>query len=264
MGGRPGGSAHGSRRVNALLVVGAAAAGAVVGLGSGRLAVQLERIERLREEEDEERLEYERDVAAAAATKREAGDDPPAAEPWIGERYGWTWLERVLSPVLTAAGFTIFVAHGSAGVGLLIQLVWLAVFVHIVAFDLKHRLILNRLTYPAILIALAVSPVSAGLNLERAAIGCAGVALFFFLQNVLSRGSIGLGDAKLGALVGAVTGAGPDPAHIGAVYAVIYAILLGGATALVLLVLRVRRLKDPIPYGPFLCAGAAIILYQGP
>ena len=68
----------------------------------------------------------------------------------------------------------------------------------------------------------------------------------------------------VGALVGAVTGAGPDPAHIGAVYAVIYAILLGGATALVLLVLRVRRLKDPIPYGPFLCAGAAIILYQGP
>jgi hypothetical protein len=31
-----------------------------------------------------------------------------------------------------------------------------------------------------------------------------------------------------------------------------------------LLVTRVRRLKDPIPYGPFLCAGAALILYLGP
>jgi len=264
VGGGAGRTAQGSRRVNPLLVGGAAAAGAVVGLGSGWLAVHLERIERLREEEDEERLEYERDVAAAAAPAQTGGGEAPAAEPWVGERYGWTWLERVLSPVLTAAGFAVFVAHGTASVGLLIQLAWLAVFVHIVAFDLKHRLILNRVTYPAIVVALAVSPVSAGLNLERAAIGCVGVALFFFLQNLLSRGSIGLGDAKLGALLGAVTGAGPDAAHIGAVYAVIYAILLGGGTAIVLLALRLRRLKDPIPYGPFLCAGAAIILYLGP
>jgi Flp pilus assembly protein protease CpaA len=250
--------------VTPLLVAGAAAAGAVVGAGSGWLAVHLERIERLREEEDEERVEYERDVAAKVQEARAHGDDPPEAEAWIGERYGWTWLERGLSPALTAAAFGLFVAHRTASVGLLIQLVWLAVFVHIVAFDLKHRLILNRITYPAIVVALGVSQVSLGLNLERAAIGCAGVALFFFLQNLVSRGSIGLGDAKLGALIGAVTGAGPDPAHIGAVYAVIYAILLGGGTALLLLIARVRRLKDPIPYGPFLCAGAAIILYQGP
>jgi prepilin signal peptidase PulO-like enzyme (type II secretory pathway) len=41
-------------------------------------------------------------------------------------------------------------------------------------------------------------------------------------------------------------------------------VFIGGATALVLLVTRVRSLKDPIPYGPFLCAGAALILYLGP
>jgi hypothetical protein len=29
-------------------------------------------------------------------------------------------------------------------------------------------------------------------------------------------------------------------------------------------VTRIRKLKDPIPYGPFLCAGAALILYLGP
>jgi len=46
--------------------------------------------------------------------------------------------------------------------------------------------------------------------------------------------------------------------------AAILAFFLGGAVALLLLITRVRRLKDPIPYGPFLCAGAAIILYIGP
>ena len=83
-------------------------------------------------------------------------------------------------------------------------------------------------------------------------LGAVGVGAFFFVQNLVSRGSIGLGDAKLGALVGAVTGAGPTGANLGAVYAVIAGVFIGGATALVLLVTRVRGLKDPIPYGPFL------------
>ena len=250
--------------MNPAAVAGAAAAGAVIGLGSGWLAVYLERLERLREEEDEERTEYEREVQAKRASAIAAGSDPPVADPWVGERYGWTWLERVFSPLAAAFGFAVFTAHGPLTAGLLIRLLWLAVFVHIVGFDLKHRLILNRITYPAIVLALGIAQVSPGLSFTRALAGCVIVAVFFLLQNLLSRGSIGLGDAKLGALIGAVTGLSADPNHLGAAYAVIYAILLGGGVALLLLLLRIRRLKDPIPYGPFLCAGAAIILYQGP
>ena len=246
------------------LVAGATIGGAIVGLGSGWLAVRLERVEKLKEEEDEERLEYERDVATAKVEAAAAGEPEPKALPWIGEEYGWTWKERYLAPLLGAGGFAAFAAHEPADTGLLIHLLWLAVFVHVVGFDLKHRLILNRITYPSIVIALALAQFSPGLTFVRALIGLGGVALFFLLQNLVSRGSIGLGDAKLGALVGAVTGAGPDPGHLGAAYAVVYAIFLGGATALLLLITRVRRLKDPIPYGPFLCAGAAIILYLGP
>jgi Flp pilus assembly protein protease CpaA len=250
--------------VNPAIVVAAAAAGVVVGLGSGWVADRLERAEKLEEEETEERLEYEREVEKALSDARSTGEPEPEAKPWIGEQYGWTWRERYLSPALGAAGFAAFAAHESLDYGLLIHLLWVVVFVHIVSFDLKHRLILNRITYPSIVVALALAQFSPGLTPVRALIGCAGVALFFLFQNLVSRGSIGLGDAKLGALVGAVTGAGPDPAHLGAAYAVVYAIFLGGAVALLLLITRVRRLKDPIPYGPFLCAGAAIILYQGP
>jgi prepilin signal peptidase PulO-like enzyme (type II secretory pathway) len=113
-------------------------------------------------------------------------------------------------------------------------------------------------------IAVVLSEWSPGLTVTSAIIGAVGVAAFFFVQNIVSRGSIGLGDAKLGALVGAVTGAGPTGAHLGAVYAVIAGVFIGGATAILLLITRIRRLKDPIPYGPFLCAGAALILYLGP
>ena len=250
--------------MNPLEVAGCTLAGAVVGLGSGWLVVALERYEKLEEEERQERLDYERDIAAERTRAAEAGEEPPEIRPWAGERYGWTWLERWMSPALGAIGFGAFAAHEPFGSGLLIHLLWIAVFVHIVNFDLKHRLILNVITYPSILVALALSEWSPGLTPASAPIGAAGVALFFLVQNLVSRGSIGLGDAKLGALVGAVTGAGPTGAHLGAVYAVIAGVFIGGATALALLITRIRTLKDPIPYGPFLCAGAALILFVGP
>jgi leader peptidase (prepilin peptidase)/N-methyltransferase len=187
-----------------------------------------------------------------------------AARPWSGERYGWTWLERWLSPALGAIGFGAFAGHETFGTGLLIHLRWIAIFVQVVDFDLKHRLILNVITYPSVLAAVVLSEWSPRVTVTGAIIGAVGVAAFFFVQNLVSRGSIGLGDAKLGALVGAVTGAGPTTATLGAVYAVVAGVFIGGATAIVLLITRVRTLKDPIPYGPFLCAGAALILYLGP
>ncbi len=250
--------------MNPLAVAGITVAGGVIGLGSGWLAVALEKLEKLEDEERQERLDYERDVATERARATEAGEEPPEVRPWAGERYGWTWLERWLSPALGAIGFGAFAAHEPFGTGLLIHLLWIAVFVQIVNFDLKHRLILNVITYPGVLVALVLSEWSPGLTLTSSVIGAVGVALFFLIQNLVSRGSIGLGDAKLGALVGAVTGAGPTGAHLGAVYAVIAGVFIGGATAIALLVTRVRKLKDPIPYGPFLCAGAALILYVGP
>ncbi len=247
-----------------LVIAGVTVAGGVVGLGSGWLAVALERFERLEEEERQERLEYERDAAEELSRVAATGEEAVPARPWAGERYGWTWLERWLSPALGAVGFGAFAAHEQFGTGLLIHLLWIAIFVHIVDFDLKHRLILNVITYPAVLVALVLSEWSPRLTVTGAIIGAVGVAAFFFVQNLVSRGSIELGDAKLGALVGAVTGAGPTSANLGAVYAVIAGVFIGGATAIVLLITRVRGLKDPIPYGPFLCAGAALILYLGP
>jgi Flp pilus assembly protein protease CpaA len=250
--------------VNPLVVAGVTVAGGAVGLGCGWLAVALERREKLEEEEREERLEYERDIAAEQVSAAAAGEEGEAARPWKTERYGWTWMERGMSPALGAIGFAAFAAHEPVGWGLAIHLLWIAIFVHIVDFDLKHRLILNVVTYPSVVLALLLSQWSPGLTLTSAVIGAAGVAVFFFLQNLVSRGSIGLGDAKLGALVGAVTGAGPTSGHLGAVYATVAAVFIGGAAAIALLVTRVRTLKDPIPYGPFLCAGAALILYLGP
>ncbi|MGA3184623.1 MAG: A24 family peptidase [Candidatus Dormibacteria bacterium] len=249
--------------MNLAFTLAAGAAGAALGLGTGWLNVVLERLERLRQEEDEERAEYEAEVAKAAEAARERGDEPESAAPWLPEQYGWTWLEWGLAPVLGAFVFSLFAGHETLTWAAVETFLWLAVFVQIVLFDLKHRLILDKITYPAIVVAVGLSAITPGLSFTRSLTGALVVGAFFVLFHLISRRGIGLGDAKLGALIGAVTGLGLDsPGHLQAIYAVTGGIFLGGAVALILLVTRVRSLKDPIPYGPFLCAGAVLVIFQ--
>lgn len=251
--------------MSALAVGAAAAVGAVAGLAAGALGVTLERVERLEEEEAEERAGYEREqeerMRAAAAEDR----PPPVSLPWRPEHYGWTPLEWLAAPLLGAAGFAAFTAHEGVQGSLAIHLVFVTLFVHVAVFDIKHRLILDKVSFPAIALALALAPLTPGLTLKTAAVGAVAIFAFFLIQSLVLGGTVlGLGDAKLGAVVGGVTGLGFDLDHLGAVYAVIAAVISAGLVALLLLVLRVRGLKDPIPYGPFLCAGAALIMYHGP
>ncbi len=249
--------------MNLLFTIGAAVVGAGSGFGIGWLDVALERWEGLRVEEDEERAEYEAEVAKEAAEAATRGEEPEPAPPWLPERYGWTWLEWGAAPVLGALAFGLFASREGLTWVTIENLFWMAVFVQIVTFDLKHRLILDKVTYPALALAVVLSAVTPGLSFTRALIGAAVMGAFFLLFHLISRRGIGLGDVKLAALIGALTGLGFDsPSHLQAVYAVAFGVFLGGAVALVLLVTRVRSLKDPIPYGPFLCAGAALVIFQ--
>jgi Flp pilus assembly protein protease CpaA len=251
--------------VSALLVGAFALAGAAAGYGCGALGVYFERVEKLEAEEIEERDEFLADQRRLAARAAEEGGPAPPAVEWRGERYGFTSLERVVAPLLGALGFAAFAAHDGISRELGIHLLWVSLFLHITIFDLKHRLILNRVTYVAIPVALALAPFTPGLTLRNAVVGAGVVYLFFLVQSLLLGGSVlGMGDAKLGAIVGATTGIGTDLDHLGAVYALIAAALSAGVVALILLVTRLRGLRDPIPYGPFLCAGAALIMYHGP
>ena len=249
--------------MNIAFTLASGAAGAAVGLGTGWLNVVLERVERLHQEEDEERTEYEVEVAKEADAARERGEPAAEAAPWLPEKYGWTWLEWGLGPVLGALSFGLFAGRETLTWAALETFLWMAVFVQIVLFDLKHRLILDKITYPAIVVAVVLSAVTPGLSFTRSLIGGVVIGGFFLLFHLISRHGIGLGDAKLGALIGAVTGLGLDsPDHLQAIYAVTGGVFLGGIVALLLLVTRVRSLKDPIPYGPFLCAGAVLVLFQ--
>ncbi|GAC1341384.1 MAG: hypothetical protein NVSMB29_11760 [Candidatus Dormibacteria bacterium] len=287
--------------MSGLTAAGLGLLGVGAGLGSGLLAVRLERVERLEEEDLESKRTYEAEVATS---RLHEGEGWQAAEhpPYELESYGWTRYERLLSPALTAIGWGLFTLHedlagpappGLAGVSpgmravvLVMHLFWVAALVHILAFDAKHRLVLNRVSYPLIALALLLSVVTPNLGPGRAVAGAVlGYLIFMVPSLMFGSGVIGQGDAKLGAILGALTGMSSDPNHFGAVYALIAAFLFGGAACVVILLAAAlrgaraagslrevpvgagralrQRLREPIPYAPYLCAGTAVVLYQG-
>jgi len=122
-------------------------------------------------------------------------------------------------------------------------------------YDLKHYLVPDKIIYPAIIISFFYRlwlPVPN--YLLAAAIGGA----FFLLIFLISRGKwMGLGDVKIGVLMGLVLGL----SHL--FIALFLAFLIGGAVSIILLALKRKTLKSEIPLGPFLTGATFITLLWG-
>lgn len=139
---------------------------------------------------------------------------------------------------------------------LLLFTFYICILFLILVIDLEHRLILNVVILPAILIAGIGSLISPG-PLSALAGGLIGFTSFYLIA-LVRKGGMGGGDVKLAAFIGLATG---FPSII---VALLIAILAGGATALVLVLTRVKGLKSYIPYGPFLVVGGVVALIYGP
>jgi leader peptidase (prepilin peptidase)/N-methyltransferase len=120
----------------------------------------------------------------------------------------------------------------------------------IALIDLKYRLVLNLVIYPAILLMLMVHVLALHQNILQVALG--GVLAFgmFALVAWLRPSQLGGGDIKLAALVGIAFGF----PHV--LWVLLGAALASAAFIAYVLVTRQATLKTRMPYAPFLCAGA--------
>ncbi len=148
---------------------------------------------------------------------------------------------------------------------LAIALLYICLFIVILVIDWEHRLVLNKLVFPAIAVALLISAFFSIFSVQSeivpeigdAAIG-GGIGLgLFLLVAIVSRGGMGWGDVKLAALIGLVTG-------FRLVFvALLMGIILGGVVAVTLLALRIKRRKEAIPFAPFLSLATIVTLLWG-
>lgn len=128
--------------------------------------------------------------------------------------------------------------------GVAVVLVWLA------ALDLEHRLIPNRVVLPASGVMLLAQAVLVPGRLPELAAASLGAAVFFLVFTLAKPGALGMGDVKLGFLLGAAFGMRVVPVlAIGCLAASFYG-------AGVVLVHGRAGLVRTIPLAPFLAFGA--------
>ena len=146
--------------------------------------------------------------------------------------------------------------HDSAS--LVLGVVLVAFLVPIALIDLDHKLIPNRLTAPAAILAIVLgTALDPGGELERLIAGAAaGAALA--LPSLLHPGGMGMGDAKLVAVLGLFLGAAVVPAF----FVVLLAGTLVGVAVLARMGLSTGR-RTPIPFGPFLALGGVVGVLAG-
>jgi prepilin signal peptidase PulO-like enzyme (type II secretory pathway) len=133
-----------------------------------------------------------------------------------------------------------------------------SVLLLIAMIDLRTRRIPNVLSAFGAVLALGFSIVLPAPGLVAALEGTALGGAIFLLLALLRRNAMGFGDVKLAVVIGMMTG---FPMVL---QALVLGIVLGGLAAGVLLLTRLRKPKQYIPYAPYLAAGAMLTLLYGP
>lgn len=171
-------------------------------------------------------------------------------------------------PLTEAATATLFILAAALLDSLPIAIggaAFLALMLAIALIDARHRIVPNKLVYPALVVfALSIGVgdlLDGGVSFISALIGLLAYSLPLFIVALIAPGGLGMGDVKLTALIGLVLGA------LGLSLVAVAAgvgILAGGLGALTAMtVLRYDR-KQQMPFGPFLALGAAVGLLVGP
>jgi len=175
------------------------------------------------------------------------------------------WVELGTGLLFGYLAWHYMVWQHAPGIELAVAAFYCCLFIVLMVIDLEQGLILNKIVYPAMGVALLLSTFfSIFLShieivpfIGRAAIGGGIGLVVFFLIVIISRGGMGWGDVKLAALIGLVTG---FPLVL---VALLIGIILGGVVAVLLLALKIKKRKEAIPFGPFLSLAAIATLLWG-
>jgi leader peptidase (prepilin peptidase)/N-methyltransferase len=133
----------------------------------------------------------------------------------------------------------------------------LSLLVAATVVDLKYRIIPDKLNLAGLLFGMPFLFVSREAFFSGAAGFLVGGGLLLLVA-VVSRGGMGGGDIKLAAVIGLYLGW----EHL--LLALFLAFIAGGTVGILMLLLRLKKMKDTLPFGPCLALGAmAAVLIKG-
>jgi len=165
-------------------------------------------------------------------------------------------IVELITPVI----FGLLFWKAGLSINFAIMVFYVCIFLVIFFIDLEHQLILNIMVYPMMFVAFLISSLSPEPSWHNALYSLVGGATAFTIFLIIawiSKGGMGFGDVKMAGMIGLATG------MPGVFAALMVAILFGGLVALFLLIFRIKKKKEGIPFGPFLAIGAMTALIWG-
>jgi len=140
------------------------------------------------------------------------------------------------------------------------DLLFVFILIPIFFIDIEKGIIPNRLSYSLIICGFLLSFIMKDSLSSLIGIGL-GTGIFLAIFSLgslwLKEAGMGIGDIKLAAGIGAFLG------YREALLCFFLSLILGGIIATVLLLTRIKKRKDRIPFAPFLVASALISLFWG-
>ena len=163
-------------------------------------------------------------------------------------------------PAVEALTGILFVAAAyEFGVGsvLLWALVLISVLISLAGTDLEHRLLPNVIVGPAALVGYALSVLADPERWWLYLLSAVAVAGGLLLLALIYPGGMGMGDVKMGGMLGAFLG--PYAA-----LAVFLGALCGALTGGLLMMAGKMRRRSALPFGVFMAFGGIVALFVGP
>lgn len=163
----------------------------------------------------------------------------------------------LLVELATGLLFVLLWYHYGKSLQLALALTFICLFIIIFFIDLEHHLVLNRVVYPAIFIALIAAPLTHFSDIVKPLLGgLVGAGVPLLVAVIFPRG-MGLGDVKLGAFVGLVVG-------FPQVFVSLFiSFVLAGIASIGLILMKRKRRQDYIPFAPFLTVGGVVAMLYG-
>ncbi|GAI51659.1 unnamed protein product, partial [marine sediment metagenome] len=120
--------------------------------------------------------------------------------------------------------------------------------------DIKHQIIPNKIIIPSIIIGLIIQNLLFLNNWKEWLIFSCGVGLLFLLVSLVYPEGMGMGDVKLAIFLGVLLGKN-------IVLAIAIGFIMGGLFSIFLLIFKIKKIKDKIPFAPFLAIGAILAYF---
>ena len=174
-------------------------------------------------------------------------------------------VRSVLIELITGLLFVLALMKIGLGWSLAGSLIYISIFIVLIIVDMEVGMLPHLIVYPAIVIVLIIAGINSVMGVQpdigAAMLGlCLGAGLFLMLWGVpklFKKSIIGFGDVGMAGLLGASVG---FPLVVIALY---LAILTGGITVALFIILRKRKPSDAISLGFYLSLGAICTIFVG-